>query len=294
MNESVGQIATSNVENHAINNNYTSTKWPRSRNVVLDAAYFASKRHLVHSLLEVDVTEVRRHIKTLKKAASEQDKEYRKNPVSFTAFIIKCVAQAVQQHPLVHSYRTFWGTKLISFQSVDISTMIETEKDEVAVPEVFRDVNAKTVQEITDEIRAVQNHPNEAKFAIRFWLMMPSFIRRLFFWIILCRPKWIKQMMGTIAVSSMGMFGKEALKSGGSSYAIGYVPFHTSCIFIGGIASKACLKEDKNGAKVITEREFLSITITFDHDIVDGAPAARFSSTIKSTIESGANLIPIP
>ncbi len=35
----------------------------------------------------------------------------------------------------------------------------------------------------------------------------------------------------------------------------------------------------------------LSVTVSFDHDIVDGAPAARFTSQLKSLIESGYGLV---
>jgi pyruvate/2-oxoglutarate dehydrogenase complex dihydrolipoamide acyltransferase (E2) component len=37
-------------------------------------------------------------------------------------------------------------------------------------------------------------------------------------------------------------------------------------------------------------REYLSVTISFDHDIVDGAPAARFAQRLKELVESGYGL----
>jgi len=37
-------------------------------------------------------------------------------------------------------------------------------------------------------------------------------------------------------------------------------------------------------------REYLNVTISFDHDIVDGAPAARFTQRLKELIESGSGL----
>jgi pyruvate/2-oxoglutarate dehydrogenase complex dihydrolipoamide acyltransferase (E2) component len=42
----------------------------------------------------------------------------------------------------------------------------------------------------------------------------------------------------------------------------------------------------------IEPREFLSITATFDHDITDGAPAARFAQLLKEYIERGHGLLP--
>ncbi|MFN2167693.1 MAG: 2-oxo acid dehydrogenase subunit E2, partial [Anaerolineae bacterium] len=37
-------------------------------------------------------------------------------------------------------------------------------------------------------------------------------------------------------------------------------------------------------------REFLSLTMSFDHDIVDGAPAARFARRFTELLEQGWGL----
>jgi pyruvate/2-oxoglutarate dehydrogenase complex dihydrolipoamide acyltransferase (E2) component len=40
----------------------------------------------------------------------------------------------------------------------------------------------------------------------------------------------------------------------------------------------------------IATREYLSLTISFDHEMIDGAPAARFTGRLKELIESGYGL----
>ena len=60
---------------------------------------------------------------------------------------------------------------------------------------------------------------------------------------------------------------------------------HTLQLTLGGIAKKPGIVEDR-----IAVREILSLTISFDHDIVDGAPAARFTQRLKELIESGYGL----
>jgi pyruvate/2-oxoglutarate dehydrogenase complex dihydrolipoamide acyltransferase (E2) component len=47
---------------------------------------------------------------------------------------------------------------------------------------------------------------------------------------------------------------------------------------------------DEAGEERIEARDFLSLTLTFDHDVVDGAPAARFTERLKELIETGAGL----
>ena len=37
-------------------------------------------------------------------------------------------------------------------------------------------------------------------------------------------------------------------------------------------------------------RDYLSLTVSFDHNMIDGAPAARFTERLKQLIESGHGL----
>jgi len=57
--------------------------------------------------------------------------------------------------------------------------------------------------------------------------------------------------------------------------------FCTNYFAIGGITKKPGVINDK-----IEIREFLTITVLFNHDVVDGAPAARFVNKLKKLIES--------
>ena len=41
----------------------------------------------------------------------------------------------------------------------------------------------------------------------------------------------------------------------------------------------------------IAIRDYLSLTISFDHETIDGASAARFTQRLKELIESGYGLI---
>ena len=44
---------------------------------------------------------------------------------------------------------------------------------------------------------------------------------------------------------------------------------------------------------IVEPREILNLTVTFDHDIVDGAPATRFVKRLVELIESGYGLVDI-
>jgi pyruvate/2-oxoglutarate dehydrogenase complex dihydrolipoamide acyltransferase (E2) component len=108
---------------------------------------------------------------------------------------------------------------------------------------------------------------------------LPRFVRLLFFRFLKLDPTRFKQMAGTVVVTSVGMFGK------GGGWGIGFLPTHNLGITVGGISQKPGVKD---GGILI--RDILNLTISFDHDIIDGAPAARFSNTLAKIIEGGAIL----
>jgi pyruvate/2-oxoglutarate dehydrogenase complex dihydrolipoamide acyltransferase (E2) component len=73
---------------------------------------------------------------------------------------------------------------------------------------------------------------------------------------------------------------------GGGHSGWGITPTPQSLgLVVGGIASKPAVVEGR-----IEPREILNLTVTFDHDIVDGAPATRFTRRLVELIESGYGL----
>jgi len=113
---------------------------------------------------------------------------------------------------------------------------------------------------------------------MKFFLLLPQFIRLIIWKIILSNPYRIKNMMGTVMVTSVGMIGDV------SGWAIPY-SIHPLCFTIGSIIKKPGVKDDK-----IEIREFLNMTILIDHDVIDGAPALRFAARLKELIENGYEL----
>ena len=65
------------------------------------------------------------------------------------------------------------------------------------------------------------------------------------------------------------------------------IPFgvHTLEIALGGIAQKPGIVDGR-----IEICDYLCLTMSVDHDIIDGAPAARFVQRLKELIEGGYGL----
>jgi len=60
------------------------------------------------------------------------------------------------------------------------------------------------------------------------------------------------------------------------------VPNHSLQITLGGVVEKPMVV---NGQ--IEIRKIMSVTVSFDHDVIDGAPAARFIHQLKKWVEKG-------
>ena len=238
------------------------------RGVVVDAGYLGTGRHITYGLIEADVTRARK----LRRQLSERNR----GKISFTAFIAASLGRAIASNPKVQAYRD-WRGRLVVFHDVDVVTMIEAKQDAVAIPHIIRNANLRTVRDISDEIRSIQASPGKSEqqgALVRLAPRIPRFFRLLFFRVVKKNPHWFKDLQGTVVVTSVGMFGR------GGGWGIGFLPTHTLGLTVGGIARKPGVYEDR-----IEVREYLNLTLSFDHDIVDGAPAARFARRLTELIE---------
>ena len=252
---------------------YDLIPFPPQREIVVDAGYLAAPRHIIYGFLEVDVTRPRRLLRSISTQVGSK--------VSFTAYMVACLGRAIVSSPEVQAYRN-WRRQLVVFHDVDVVTMIEPQPGVVAIPHIIRSTNRRTILEISDEIRSVQANPGSSEQSGRLVAIaprIPRFMRLLYFWVLKKNPPWFRQMAGTTVITSVGMFGK------GGGWGLGFLPTHTLGVTVGGIAEKPGVVDGQ-----IDIREYLHITLSFDHDIVDGAPAARFSRKLTGLIEEASLL----
>lgn len=192
-----------------------------------------------------------------------------------------CVATAVDGDRIVHAYRR--RNRLVLFGDVDVNTQIEADLrgQQVVKSIIVRGVNRKSVEQISDEIRRAQREGAEDERRYRgtvAFVTLPAFVRALVWRAVMANPRWFKRFGGTVGMSSVGMFGS------GGGWGIPIAP-PTLMITVGGIATKPRLIGGE-----LQDRELLSVTLSFDHDIVDGAPAARFSQRLAALVESAHGL----
>jgi hypothetical protein len=188
----------------------------------------------------------------------------------------------VGQHEAMHAYRN-WRNQLILFDDVDVQTFfaVSTESaGEKILPHILRATNRRSVRELHDDIRAFQagHRASTEEHSLGWFVRLPGPIRRAIYWTLLRNPPRFKALMGTVSLTAVGMFGN------GGGWGLP-VPAHSLQVTLGGIVEKPGVVEGR-----IAIREYLCVTVSLDHDVVDGAPAARFTQCFKGLVEQGAGL----
>lgn len=236
--------------------------------------------HTIYGLLEVDVTQARKVIADHKARSGET--------LSFVGFLTACLARAVDEDKSIQAFRK-GDKRLVLFDDVNVGLMVERKLGDKAalMGYVVEAANHKTFREIHDEIRRVQSEPVPPGRGMPTWfrrvMLLPWPLSRLVVgmlrWNNRRDPKISVAMGGTVAITSVGMFG-----GGHSGWGLSPT-FQSLGLVVGGIAWKPAVVEGR-----IEPREILNLTVTFDHDIVDGGPATRFVRRLVELIESGYGL----
>jgi len=252
---------------------HTVLPFTPGRRAALDA-FVSQRRHLIHGLLEIDVTAARAILRAYRQRSGES--------LSFTAFVIGCVARAVEEQKTMQAYRR--GRRhLIVFDDVDVTMLMEREiaGELRVVLHIVRAANTKSVLEIHREVRTAQRaQAKESMEVAAVWLydVLPRVVRRTLIRLTTHVPSLWKQCAGTVAVTAVGMFGK------GGGWGIP-IASHPLDVTVGGISEQPRIVDG-----LIMVREVLNLTISVDHDVIDGAPAARFGSRLRELLESAYGL----
>jgi len=174
-----------------------------------------------------------------------------KDTISYTALFVKAVATALKENRIMNS--TLEGDEIKILKDVNIGIAVATERG-LVVP-VVNNAAEKSVQEISQFTRGLVEKAQTGKLSFG------------------------EMSGGTFTITNLGTFGVEA-------FMPLINPKETGILGIGMIEDEPRVT---NGQ--LTIRPTVTLTLTFDHRIVDGAPAARFLSRIKELLESPAALI---
>jgi len=255
---------------------YQTITFPKSRVATLDICDIGIRKHYISSFIEIDVTEARKKLKM------ERLKGIK---CSFTAFLISKIAQTLHDHPSMCAYLKN-KREILQFEDINISVIIEKNigDTKVPIPYIIEKAQEKSVEQITLEIEHVKNKVlddheillhRKTNFGERIYPYFPKWVRVLFWKFMLKNPKWAYSNMGNVAFTSLGM-------AGSVTGWFAPITIHPICFGAGSIVVKPRFIN-----RLTEPREILHLTILMNHDIVDGAPMARFINQLIKKIEKG-------
>jgi pyruvate dehydrogenase E2 component (dihydrolipoamide acetyltransferase) len=170
---------------------------------------------------------------------------------SYTDFILKLTALALRKHPLLNASWTQEGIRV--WEGIHIGIAVDTEAG-LLVP-VLRDVPALGLRQIAAVCRELSEQARA---------------RRL-------KPEQMQG--GTFTVTNLGIHGIDAFTP------ILNLP-QCAILGVGRIRREPAVHNEQ-----IVPRDVLTLSLTFDHRVVDGAPASRFLNTLRQSIEQPGPLL---
>jgi pyruvate dehydrogenase E2 component (dihydrolipoamide acetyltransferase) len=165
---------------------------------------------------------------------------------AYTDFLVKLAAAALARHPLFNS--RWEGEQIVTPAGIHIGVAVDTDAG-LLVP-VVRDVPSLSLREVAAQTRELTARARAGKL------------------------KAAELCGGTFTVTNLGAFGIEAFTP-----IINYP--QCAVLGIGRIARQPAVVGEQ-----IVARDQLTLSLTFDHRIADGAPAARFLQTLRAMIEN--------
>ena len=170
---------------------------------------------------------------------------------SYTDCFVKLAAVALAEHPALNA--SLDGDRLVQHRAVHVGVAVDTPRGLLAC--VLRDAPAKSLRALAAESAALVAQA-------RAGTVSPDALRG-----------------GTFTVSNLGAWEIDAFTP------IVNLP-ECAILGVGRIASRAVVVDEETGR--IAARKMVALSLTFDHRVVDGAPAARFLQRVKQLVEQPA------
>jgi pyruvate/2-oxoglutarate dehydrogenase complex dihydrolipoamide acyltransferase (E2) component len=234
------------------------------RKAVRASASVSKRKNTIHFITEIDVTMVIKEMENLKREGRH---------ISMTTYIAKAFASTVKRHEWINSFISHG--RQVFLDDIAICILMERELDGISVPEplVIHDVDKKTLWEIAHEIQLAKEKSHTGNSLgdlsnVWYFKLIPGWLLKSF---ITMADQNIKMGIkyGKLAITSVGMFSKRPY----------WIIPHGSATILLSIGTTSIKNNGQDSKK-------LHLTVSFDHDIVDGAPAARFIEDLCIEIES--------
>ncbi|TBM22478.1 pyruvate dehydrogenase complex dihydrolipoyllysine-residue acetyltransferase [Hafnia paralvei] len=205
--------------------------------------------HVTH-FDKTDITDLEAFRKQQNEEAAKRKLDVKFTPV---VFIMKAVAAALEQMPRFNSSLSEDGQKLTLKKYINIGVAVDTPNG-LVVP-VFKDVNKKSITELSRELMAISKKARDGKLTAG------------------------EMQGGCFTISSLGGIGTTH-----------FAPIvNAPEVAILGV-SKSAMEPVWNG-KEFTPRLMMPMSLSFDHRVIDGADGARFITIINNMLSDIRRLV---
>ena len=167
--------------------------------------------------------------------------------LTFLPFLMKAVQHALKEHPMLNASVDEAGEEIVVKKYYNIGVAVDTTEG-LMVP-VVKDVDKKTILELAKELQELSEKAKERKIKL-------------------------DELKGsTFTISNFGSFG--------GTYATPIINYPDVAILgTGKISDRPWVKDGQ-----IVIRKIISLSLTFDHRVIDGAEAAQFLNKIIGYLE---------
>lgn len=167
--------------------------------------------------------------------------------VTYTDFIVQACAHALRQHPRMNATLEDGTLRL----NRGIHVGLAVAMDEGLIVPVIRDTDRKSLEEVAGEAKTLAEKARAGQLTLE------------------------DVSGGTFTVSNLGMYGVDAFTP------ILNTP-QTGILGVGRIVEKPALYRGE-----IAKRSTMVLSLTFDHRVIDGAPAGAFLQTVADLLAHG-------
>jgi len=175
--------------------------------------------------------------------------------LSVNDFIVRATAVALTQHPVVNSSWTSEGIQYHGEVNIGVAVALPEEKGGGLVVPTLRNADAISLRTISIDTKKLAKKARETGLSVS------------------------EMSDGTFTISNLGMFGVEHFE------AI-INPPQAAILAIGAGIEKPVVRD----GKIVIGQE-MSLTLSADHRVIDGATAAQFLVALKGLIESPASML---
>jgi pyruvate dehydrogenase E2 component (dihydrolipoamide acetyltransferase) len=205
-----------------------------------------SKDRAVHTL-HVDEIDMTEIVKLRERLKKIADEQNVK--LTYLPFIIKAVATALKKHPYFNAIVDDEKGEIILKKYYNIGVAVDTP-DGLIVP-VIKDVDKKSIIQIARELEDISNRAREGKLNLE------------------------ELQDGTFSITNVGSIG--------GVFAFPVIDYPRVAILGTHKIKKVPVVNEKDE---IVIRYMMFVSLSFDHRVVDGAEAARFTRTLARILEN--------